>query len=111
MVFLISKERNSEKVSPKQNSVRWRNTYVKILMDSGASASIMHESYVSKYNLITRKTSANKWSKMVGSFSTTHKAEITLKMPELNVTANISAPFQVTTKRSNNDVIEIYYGN
>ena len=91
-------------MSPKQNGARLRNTYVKILMDSNASASIIHESYVSKNNFITRKTSANKWSTMAGSFSTSCEAEITFKMPEFNVTAHISAPFHVT-KKSNYDVI------
>ena len=100
---LISKERNSEK----------RSTNVKILMDSGASASIIHKSYVSKNNFITRKSSANQWSSMAGSFSTSHKAEITLKMPELDVTAHISAPFHLTTKKNNYDVFlgKFYLGN
>ena len=62
---LISKERNSKK-----NGVLWRNTYVKILMDSGASASIIHESYVNKNNFVSRKTYANQWSTMAGSFTT-----------------------------------------
>ena len=96
---LISKERNSKKVSPKQNCVRSRNMYVKILICCVASASIIHKSYVCKNNFITRKTSANKWSRMAGSFSTSHKSEITFKMSELNVTAHISAPFHVTTKK------------
>ena len=74
-------------------------------MDSGASASIIHESYISKNNFITRKTAANQWSTIARSFSTSHEAEITSKMPELNVTAHISAPFHVTTKISNYDVI------
>ena len=74
-------------------------------MDSGASASITHESYVSENSLITRKISENKWSTMAGSFSKSHGAQITLKMPELYVTAHISAQFHVTTKKSNYDVI------
>ena len=53
--MLISKERNSEKVSPKQNGARQRSTYVKILMGSGAYALIIHVSYVNKNNLILRK--------------------------------------------------------
>ena len=101
---LISKERNSKKVSPKQNGARWRNTCVKILMDSSASASIIHKSYVSKTNYITRKTS-NKWSTISGTFSASHEAEITLKIPELNVTAHISALFHVTTIKSDYNVI------
>ena len=42
---------------------------------------------------------------MAGSFSTSYKAEIAFKSSELNVTAHISAPFHVTTKKSNTDVI------
>ena len=42
---------------------------------------------------------------MAGSFSTSREADITLKMPELNVTAHISAPFHVTSKKSNYNVI------
>ena len=98
-------KKKSKKVSPKQNGVRWNNTNIKILMDSSANASIIHESYVNKNNMITWKISANKWFTMAGSFSTSREAEITLKMPELNVTANISAPLHVTTKKSNHNVI------
>ena len=81
--------------------------------DSGASASIIHESYISENNFITRKTSAHKWSTMVGSFSTSREAKITLKMAGINATAHISAPFHVTTQKSNYDVflVEIYSGN
>ena len=60
-------------------------------MESGASASIIHESYVRKNNFVTSKTSAKKWSTMAGSFPMSREAEITLKMPELDVTAHISA--------------------
>ena len=42
---------------------------------------------------------------MAGSFSISYKAEITFKMPELNVSAHISAPFHVTTKKSNYNII------
>ena len=92
-------------MSPKQNGVRWSNTYVKILMDSGDSASIIHKSYISKNNFITKGTSTNKWSTMAGSFSMSHEAEITFKMPELNVTAHISVPVHMTTKKSNYNAI------
>ena len=92
-------------MSTKQNGVRQRNMHVKIKMDSSASPSIIHESYVSKNNFVTRKISVNRWSTMAGSFSTSHEAEITFKISELNVTAHISAPFHVTTRKSNYDVI------
>ena len=42
---------------------------------------------------------------MTGSFSTTHQVEITFKMSELNDTAHIYAPFHMTTKSSNYNVI------
>ena len=113
--FLTSNERNSEKISPKQPDVRRKNTYVKILMDSGASASIIHESCVSKNNLITRKTSMNQWSTMAGSFScsTSREAKITFKLSEFNVTAHSSTPFHVTTKKviTMSFLVEIYFGN
>ena len=57
-------------------------------MDSGASASIIHESYISK------KISANNWFTMAGSFSTSNEAEITFQLSELNVTAHISTSFK-----------------
>ena len=47
----------------------------------------------------------NKWSTMTGSFSLSHEVEITLKIPQLKITAHISAPFHVTTKKSNYNVI------
>ena len=73
-------------------------------MDSGFSTSIMHKSNVSKKNWYKR-TSANQWSAKVGSFSTSREADIKFKLPELIVTAHISAPFHVTTKKNNYDVI------
>ena len=92
-------------MSPKQNGAHKRNRYIKILMDSGASASIIHESYVSQNSFTTRKTSTNQWSTITGSFSTSSETKITLQIPELNVAVHISAPFHVTTKKSNYDVI------
>ena len=40
------KRKNSKNMSPKQNIVRRRNTFVKISMDSCAIASIIHKSFV-----------------------------------------------------------------
>ena len=74
-------------------------------MDCSTSSSIIDESYVSKNNFITRKTSANKWSTMAGYFSTSRKVEITFEMLELHITAHISVPFHMTTIKSNYDVI------
>ena len=88
-----------------RNDVRSKSRYVKILMDSGASASIIHDSFVRTNKFNTRKTSANKWSTMAGSFSTSYEVEVKLKLPELNFTAHIIAPFHVTSQKSNYDAI------
>ena len=70
-------------------------------MDSGASASIIHKSYINKNNFVMKKISANKWSTMAGSLSISCEAEITFKISELNVTAHISAPFHASIKKRN----------
>ena len=88
-----------------RNDVRSKSRYVKILMDSGASASIIHDSFVRTNKFNTRKTSANKWSTMAGSFLTSYEVEVKLKLPELNFTAHIIAPFHVTSQISNYDAI------
>ena len=88
-----------------QNDVHSTSRYVKILMDSGASASINHDLFVYMNKLNTRKTPANKWSTIVASFLTSYKAEVKIKLPKLNVTAHIFAPFHVTSQKSNHNVI------
>ena len=75
------------------------------MMDSGASASIIHDPFVLTNKFNTRKTSATKWSTVAGSFSTSCKAEVKIKLPELNITAHIFAPFHVSSQKSNYDVI------
>ena len=79
-----------------QNDVSSTSRYVN-LMVSGASASIIHDSFVHMNKFNTRKTSANKWSTMAGSFLTSCEAEVKIKLPELNVTLHIIAPFHVTS--------------
>ena len=88
-----------------QNGRCSASRYVKILMDSGASASIIHNSFVRVNEFNTRKKSKNKWSTMAGYFSTSYKAEVKIKLPELNVTAHIFAPVQVSSQKSNYNVI------
>ena len=79
-----------------QNDVHSTLRYVKILMDSGESASIIYNSFVHTNKFTTSKTSVNKWSMMNGSFSTSRKAEVKIKLPELNVMAHIFLQFHVT---------------
>ena len=42
---------------------------------------------------------------MAGSFSMLCKAKVKIKLPKLNVTAHIFAPFHVTSEKSNYEVI------
>ena len=51
-------------------------------------------------NFITLKIFAYQCSIMAGSFSITCVADIKLKLPELNITAHISALFHVTIKNA-----------
>ena len=92
-------------MSLKQNGIRWKNTYVEILLDSGDIALKIHKSYVNKNNLTTRKTSANQWSTMAESFSMSYEAKIILNIVELKVTTHISASFHVTITKSNYNLI------
>ena len=73
-------------------------------MDSGASASIIHDSFVRTNKFNTRKTSANKWSTMAALFLTWYEAEVKVKLPELNFTGHIFAPFHITSQKSNYNV-------
>ena len=88
-----------------QNDLRIASRYVKILVDNGASASIIHDSFVcmNKYN--NRKTYKNDKFTMAGSFSTSYEAEVKIKSPEVNFTALIFAPFHVTSQKSSYNVI------
>ena len=79
--------------------------YIKILMDSGASGSIIDDSFVLINKFNARKTSANKWSTMAGLILILCEAEVNIKLPKLNVTVHVFAPFHVTTQKSNYDVI------
>ena len=76
----MSKTANSKNVSP-----------------SCVSALIIHESYVNNKKLLQGKLlqiNGQEWM----DFSL-------LKMPKLNVTARISVPFHVTTKKCNHTII------
>ena len=75
-----------------------------ILLDSGASASIIHSSYVLR-NELRRNDVTNEWSTMAGTFKTTRLAEIKLKFPELSDSAEINVNCHVTKQKSNYDLI------
>ena len=70
------------------------NKCVRILWDSGASASIVHNSHVDLRGQM-------KNTKMIHE----RTAEIKLRLPELNATAEITANCHVTNQKSNYDLI------
>ena len=72
---------------------------------SGTSASFIHNSFLCTNKFNTRNTSANKWSTMAWSFLTSCEAEIKIKLPELHFTAQIFAPFHITSRKSNYNII------
>ena len=71
-----------------QNDIRSNSRYVKLLMDSGASALIIHDSFKRTNKFITNKTSANKWSTVAGSFLTSCKAEVKIKTSRIKFYAH-----------------------
>ena len=77
---------------------------IKILLDGGASASIVHKNVFYKHHRIL-KDKKNKWSSMVGTFNTTFVIEIMLKLPGLNHSAEIYAQCHLTEKLLNYDLI------
>ena len=70
---------------------------IKILLDSGASASIVRKDILHERHKIL-KDKKNKWSTMAGTFNTTFVTEIILKLPELNHSAEIYAICHLTDK-------------
>ena len=77
---------------------------LRILLDSGASASILHSSYVLRKE-VRRNDVTHEWSTMAGTFKTTRLAEIKLKLPELSDSAEINVNCHVTNQKSNYDLI------
>ena len=72
-----------------QNKVRSTSRYVKILMYSVINASIIHYLFERAYKFNTRKTLANKWSMMAGSFLTACKAKLKSNLIIQNSNYNI----------------------
>ena len=100
-----TRKQKKEKNKKKHTYSGKKPTYVKILLDSGASASIVHKSYVQKNNYESHKISENVWNTMAGSFTTSYESTINITLPELNPTAHISAKLFVTENKSNYDLI------
>ena len=77
---------------------------LRILLDSGASASIINSSYVLR-NELQKNNDTHEWTTMAGTFKTTRLAEIKLKLPELSDTAEINVKCHVTKQKSKYDLI------
>ena len=71
------------------SDVHSTSSYMKFLMDSSVSAFTIHDSFVRTNEFDTRKTTSNKWSLMAESCLTSYKAEVKIKLPQVNVTARI----------------------
>ena len=77
---------------------------IKILLDSGASTSIVCREVLDKrHHLIKKKK--NKWSTMAGTFNTSYMTSLNLRLQELNHTAEIYAKRHLTDKLLNYDLI------
>ena len=83
------------------NETNWKK--VKILVDSGASASIIHEKFVS--DLPKQKSRNVTWTTMGGQFKTADICETKLCLPELNSTALIHVKLHITNQDSKYDMI------
>ena len=88
-----------------QNYVHSTSRDVNILMDSGTTASIIHDSFMHTNKFNTRKTCTNKWPMMAVSLSMSCEVEVKNKLPELNFSAHIFTPFHATSQKSNYNVI------
>ena len=74
---------------------------VKILLDSGASASIVHKYYVRENEIVpgTLRTTMN------GTFRTCASTQLELELSELNCTSIVSTELHVTMQKFANDII------
>ena len=106
---LSTRRVNNENKRKHSNGYAAVDTYgkqpVKILLDSGASASIVHQSYVRKIDLVRNTSRKASWTTMAGTFRTIAIAHLELELPELNHTAVINAEFHVTSQESTYDII------
>ena len=98
-----TKENKTKTTAINTRKIRSNET-VKILLDSGASASIVNHSYVHKNNFSTKSTT-QQWSTMAGTFNTCRVASVNLILPELNSTAEIKINCHVSKQKSNYNLI------
>ena len=73
---------------------------IKMLLDSGASASIIH---IERHLIMYDKK--NKWSTMVRNFNKTFVMKLKLKTPKLNYSAEINTKYHLTDTLLNYNLI------
>ena len=78
---------------------------LKILIDSGASGSMIHSRYLNKNKLPQNAKQTTVWTTMSGEFRTLATAKLNFTLPELSPTAKFTTKFYVTTQKSNYDII------
>ena len=76
---------------------------VRILFDSGASKTLVKESFCTK--LRTKESTTTAWNTMAGTFHTNKTAKIQFALPEFNDTAVIEHKAHVTKNLGNYDII------
>ena len=80
---------------------KWRKVLISV--DSGSSASIVHERFIS--GLLRQKSEGVIWNTMGGQFKTVDHCKTQLYLPELNSTALINVELHITNRESKYDVI------
>ena len=96
--------KNDSAISTTNKKITSTKKPVRILLDSGASASIIHKDFVTARDY-SKSNNTQLWTTVAGTFKTTRTAHVTLKLPELNHTAEINAELHVTKQKSAYDII------
>ena len=91
-------------LGPSDENTKSKACIIKILLDSGASASIVQKDVLHKH-LRFLKDKKNKWSIMAWTFNTTFVTELKLKLPEINHTLEIYVNYHWTNKLLSYDLI------
>jgi hypothetical protein len=79
-------------LNSRHGKAKWHN-FLKILLDSGTSSSILLGKYAEK--LRQRHIKPVEWSTQAGNFTTKYKAKVEFLMPELDATKSVTWMFHV----------------
>ena len=93
--------RNVRRNANDKSLEKTNENFLRILLDSGASKSIIHSSYLRKGEF-RKNDVAHEWSTMAGTFKTTRRTEVKLKLPELSDTAEMSVCCHVSKQQKIN---------